>query len=97
MKIKAISSNRIKSIIRTFNYATEKGLRVHQAKLNCGCGVLKQYNIAKLQIGKMPDDTGPESHRSAAPSVSESLAMDKTPKSQDRVPSRKRQERLVRI
>ena len=46
-------------------FATERGLKIHQTKSNCGCEASRQRTIAKLQIGKTPDDTGPESHRSS--------------------------------
>ena len=46
-------------------FATERGLKIHQTKSNCGCEASRQRTIAKLQIGKTPDDTGPESHHSS--------------------------------
>ena len=46
-------------------FATERGLKIHRTKSNCGCEASRQRTIAKLQIGKTPDDTGPESHHSS--------------------------------
>ena len=49
-------------------FATERVLKIHQTKsncANCGCEASRQRTIAKLQIGKSPDDIGPESHHSS--------------------------------
>ena len=46
-------------------FATERVLKIHQTKSNCGCEASRQRTIAKLQIGKSPDDIGPESHHSS--------------------------------
>ena len=64
-------------------FATERGLKVHQTKSNCGCEASRQHTIAKLQIGKTPDDTGPESHHSSE-RVRVSRQGQDLPKSQDR-------------
>ena len=44
---------------------SERGLKIHQAKLNAKVEVEKQRAGAAVHSGKTPNDTGPHSHHSS--------------------------------
>ena len=46
-------------------FQTERGLKIHMAKLKCEGEVEKQRSDAAVHSGKTPNDTGPDSHHSS--------------------------------
>ncbi len=46
-------------------FQTERGLKIHMAKLKCEGEVEKQRSDATVHSGKTPNDTGPVSHHSS--------------------------------